>query len=326
MFNRVEINGLRGIKTGVLENLAQVNLFIGPNGSGKSTVLEALNLLAAGYSSNDGLGANRVQQDADRRNEVVFADGWWFSREVTQPIVLTALLGEQLLKASIVRNGSQEGSGGFQLDPQPYGPVTTRKQGLGTILSFLNKTLFIDAQRALDKNIEQKLWGKVFMAGNHAELIELFQSIYNLKVRNVTFVNNELLVDTLPRPLRLDDLGAGMRISFRVLLAESASAGSALLLEEFDAYQHKIGLQKLADAICKIAKRLQVQLFMTTHSLESVHAFVAASEQQPDTLVKVFPLSLSVDGTLKTHGIPAHDALDMLKAGLDLREITSYAK
>lgn len=202
-----------------------------------------------------------------------------------------------------------------------------RQPNLRPVADFLSKVLFLDATRALSKTVEERLWSPVFLAGAHTELSREFETIYGIKVRTFSFTQEgELLVDMEPRPLRLDDLGAGMRIAFRSLLGAASAAGSALLLEEFDAYQYKTSLEKLAAALCNVAERRKIQFFMTTHSLESVHAFLAAAESRANDWIKVFPLSLSSDGILSSHGMPRSDALGLLAAGMDLRNITSYAK
>lgn len=165
------------------------------------------------------------------------------------------------------------------------------------------------------------------MSGGHREIMASFREIYGKEIRALTYTGRgSLLADVDPRPLRLDDLGAGMRVAVRVLMAAMVCSGSALLLEEFDAYQHKASLAQLARTLCKMAVDRSVQLFMTTHSLESVHAFVAGAAGLDDGGLKIFPLELGADGTLTARGMERGDALRLLEAGVDLRDLTSYAK
>lgn len=317
MLKSLQINGFRGINSGKLEDLAHVNIFIGPNGCGKSTILEVLDITASGYYATDALAKNRLNRVARQRNENQIEQGWWFARRRQTPISFKLSLNNQT----------------FEFTIQPNSPVPSVSPSLSNHPNFIpcfeyfRKLLFLDARRALEKTVEGVLWEGVFLSGAHNALAGTFESIYGIKVRSITFTKEQdLLVDVHPRPLRLDDLGAGMRIAFRILLAALSADNSALLLEEFDAYQYKTSAEKLAAALCDVADRQNVQLFMTTHSLESVHAFLAAAESKPDDWLKVFPLSLGEDGTLTTRGMPRSDAQGLLAAGMDIRDLTSYAK
>ena len=62
MYSSVKIENLRGIREGVVEDLAPLTVLVGPNNSGKSTVLEGLYL---------GLGG-----DVNAAAKVVLRRGW----------------------------------------------------------------------------------------------------------------------------------------------------------------------------------------------------------------------------------------------------------
>ena len=68
----VEIENLRGIRTGKLEGLAPLTVLTGPNGSGKSTVLDALDI---GGSPNP---AEAVRDCVKRRPDVPDGQRWIF--------------------------------------------------------------------------------------------------------------------------------------------------------------------------------------------------------------------------------------------------------
>ncbi len=319
MLQSIQVVNFRGIRKGQVTDLGRVNILIGPNGSGKSTVLEALELLASAYFPPDILGDDRDQRLRARRHEEGFADGRWYARKTEQEVLLASMSEH----GKVVYKFSKDPSGSLRRSQDPQGIPDP------SLSSYLRNMLLFDAERALQPKTEQILWGKAFLSKAHKELSHQFESIYGFKGATISFTpQGGLMVDTDPIALRLDDLGAGMRIAFRVLLAALVSENSALLLEEFDAYQYKTSLEKLAESLCSIAERKQVQLFMTTHSLESVHAFLRAAEVQgrPEDWIKVFPLSLSADGVLTTRGMNRGDAQGLLASGLDLRDITSYAK
>jgi AAA15 family ATPase/GTPase len=319
MLTRLEISGYRGFRQAEVEGLSRVNLFIGPNGSGKSTLLESILILGQGYHQSDPLNVGRLVWIHERRNELQQRfDSWWHARNYSAAITIGGKLHGRDVKVTLSR----------ALNQLPQWSVTPKLGDLqGASLVFLTKLLPLDAKRALERKVEEVLWKEAFLQGAHNTVAQLFENIYGIKIRNITFTqDNEILVDVAPRPLRLDDLGSGMRIAFRVLLAALMTGGSALLLEEFDAYQYKTSLENLAVALCDIADQQKMQLFLTTHSLESVHSFLKAAASRDNDWIKVFPLSLSAQGVLSTRGMPRTDAENLLSAGLDLRDLTSYAK
>ncbi len=319
MLTRLEVSGYRGFRQAQVEGLSSVNLFIGPNGSGKSTLLESILILGQGYYHNDPLNIGRLVWIHDRRNEVQHGfDSWWHGRSQSATITISGRIHGRDIKVTVTRSSGQNAEWSTHPKPQDLQDEP---------LVFLTKLLPLDAKRALERKVEEVLWKQAFMEGAHNTVAQLFENIYDIKIRSLTFTqDHEILVDVPPRPLRLDDLGSGMRITFRVLLAALMSSGSALLLEEFDAYQYKTSLEKLAVALCDIAEQQKVQLFLTTHSLESVHSFLKAAAGRDNDWIKVFPLSLSPQGVLSTRGMPRTDAENLLSAGLDLRDLTSYAK
>lgn len=320
MITSLEFLRFRGIREGKIEGLARVNVLIGPNGSGKSTILEGLEMLAQQWSDTDLLSESRSQRLPARRNERHLADGLWYGREIALPLKITACLDGQ--KVTLTMSRSPDGTTHMTTEPEPHQSLPV----LRPLANYLGRLLFLDGTRALSKKVEEILWEKAFLSGAHRTLMRLFEKIYGLKVHNVTFTKGaDLLIDLDPRPLRLDDLGSGMRISFRIMLAALCAQASALLLEEFDAYQYKTSMTELARALCDVAEEKDVQMFLTTHSLESVQSFLEASAAKGKEWLKVFPLSLEADGILRTRAMPGEDARKLLDSGLDLREITAYA-
>ncbi len=53
MIKEFSIENFKGIKSGKVEGLSEVNVFIGKNNSGKSTILEILNFVKAAFEPND---------------------------------------------------------------------------------------------------------------------------------------------------------------------------------------------------------------------------------------------------------------------------------
>ncbi len=87
----------------------------------------------------------------------------------------------------------------------------------------------------------------------------------------------------------LSSLGDGIRrvLSYAISLSE-AQAG-VLLIDEIETAIHKDALSKVFRWLLDAAKKLDVQIFATTHSLEAIDAILGASLSCIDDLV-VFQL------------------------------------
>ena len=67
MLSSLEIKNFKGIKSGTISNLAQVNVLVGRNNSGKSTVLDALLLMRCGFALMGHMGNNGLEQIIKRK-------------------------------------------------------------------------------------------------------------------------------------------------------------------------------------------------------------------------------------------------------------------
>ena len=68
MLSSLQIENFKGIKSGTLSNLSQVNVLVGRNNSGKSTVLDALLLMRCAFATDDYLGRLGLRQVRDRKD------------------------------------------------------------------------------------------------------------------------------------------------------------------------------------------------------------------------------------------------------------------
>ncbi|MBI3098923.1 MAG: ATP-binding protein [Planctomycetes bacterium] len=216
--------------------------------------------------------------------------------------------------------GTQSARITHELGGRVWGRIFTPRPLPVELRHFLQQMMYVDAQRALGNNLEKGLWQTFYLSGRRREMLDRFGETFDMKVKEASYSpQGGILIDTEPYPLRLDDLGGGMRIAFRLLMAETIASGSALLLEEFDAYQYRTSLEKLVDALNDVAHALDVQIFLTTHSLETVYAFLESSKSADPDAVRVITLSRSSDGKLESHSLHSADASNLLAAGLDLR-------
>ena len=174
----------------------------------------------------------------------------------------------------------------------------------------------------MKKELEMNLWDAVLSTRADRLLVSSMNEVYGLNIESFSYSPSSQKLKALfadrDFALNIDDLGAGMRVALRIFMAASLTTNGALLLEEFDAYQHVSSLPKFARALVKLAKKNQTQLFLATHSEETINGFIetAQSEEVEFGLVQT---SLSSDGVLETASFDAERAARLLDAGIDVR-------
>jgi AAA15 family ATPase/GTPase len=99
--------------------------------------------------------------------------------------------------------------------------------------------------------------------------------------------------------------GDGIQSLLRLSLELAASGGGAALLEEPEVHQHPGAIRQSARAILAAVRR-QIQVMLTTHSLELIDALLAESSDQDLARFSLYRLQLQ-DGNLKSSRLPGPD-------------------
>lgn len=83
-------------------------------------------------------------------------------------------------------------------------------------------------------------------------------------------------------PVPLGSMGEGMRRLLALAIGLGTSAGGCLVIDELDTGLHYGAMQRLWKLLIEGAKRLDVQVLATTHSLDCIRALAAFAEENPD--------------------------------------------
>ncbi len=350
------ISGFQGIRKGEITDLGDINLIVGRNGCGKTTLLEALFLVsdlftqrnqprdtpmsvlysdfyARGRTENGKLNwlLARRNLNSCSHSDVLssrniklylgscFTDTHWYANDTSRPIEF------------VVR---MQGAGKFGLNIKRKDNNTVATLDLSDklmsnwdehIASFFSPAVFLDAKLLMDSRIERELWELVLKTGKKEYLKDLFNRIYPIEITSIDYSPRSQTLFVTPKDtgygVRLDNLGTGMRIGFRLLLIASFLRNTMLLIEEFDTYQHPDSLDLLVRTLTGIAKENHIQVFATTHRQESLRAFLAHAK---DLEGRVVVPMLANDGVLKTRTIPFKDADGLFEAGVDFRRLEDF--
>lgn len=205
--------------------------------------------------------------------------------------------------------------------PSPGYELELRYQGE---LNFLKGVTLIDDSILRNPAvIERKVVSKLLSRRQDKLVVGLIREGYEVDAESLTYlpvVGEEftLAVVLTNTTIRLDDLGDGAQNA--VLLASILVTldNTMVLIEEPENHQHPGGLVKLLEFILKTAKRKNLQLFITTHSIELLK-FMEKLTKGVGLKLRTFFVERSSDGIVETRVIEPTDTELLTKLGVDPR-------
>ncbi len=301
-FKNIEIQNFRGIDHLKIDDFSRVNVFLGQNSSGKSSVLECL-LLMMGISNPD---LPQTINSIRSRSFSSFADlGYLFHNydlkvkpEIAAELYDATKRHLSLDLTYVFDENSQVGSQNGQI------PTSETKTFLNTL-----KMLF-DVEAGQQKNsyecsltvnqqglISNKKLAEGYLeknsvaflssdlaAGNPAnDLIELAKrrlkdtvterlKHFDSRITTLEILNNVAYIglDGINQLLTVNMQGDGLRRYLNIVAASANPMNNILLIDEIENGLHYSAYKKLWEAIFNLATTTNKQVFVTTHSKETL--------------------------------------------------------
>ena len=292
-FSTVRVNAYRGISGLALEGLERVNLIAGINNAGKTSLLEAIYLLA---HQNDETALRdvtrwrgRMEGELDpvwltqQLQHVIHIDGHFDAFEenvasldiqrIDQPDEdiknQTSFLTKLLIKSSYGGKGQSANVALFS-----DGNHRATFQGQHWLCrSALTNPFWASRTDVLTEANEAAL-----EAGVKVKVIDFIAEHIDEAITNIELVKepNHFLVshkgfDQAPD---LSSFGDGMRRIFEIGLLFANVRGGVLLIDEFENAIHTALLDPFTRIVQELAAEHDVQVFLTTHSKETLDAFI----------------------------------------------------
>lgn len=298
----IDIKNYRGIEHLTMEDFSRVNVFLGQNTSGKSSVLECI-LLLMGMSNPDLPQAINATRSRSFGN---FADlGYMFHNydPKAKPEVSAELFGEAKRHLSLEMTYTFDEKSqsivqdGHILTSETKTFLNTLRMAFD-IESGQNKTSYecgitVNPQGLIsNKKMAEGYLEKISVAfissdlaaGNPAnDLIELTKrkkkdivterlQYFDNRITTLEILNNVAYVglEGIDQLLTVNMQGDGLRRYLNIVAASANPVNNILLIDEIENGLHYSAYKKLWEAIFALAVGTNKQIFVTTHSKETI--------------------------------------------------------
>ncbi len=310
MISSIEITRFRGIREGKLEDLSPLTVLVGPNGCGKSTVLDGL-LVAASPKTGEGIGQAVIRHHGVKQGARWLL--WKTGADGPAEVAVSTRAGGSR-SCTLSPNGAMEirCAGRSEMrgtkaesykicvefdDPESYktlvrssAPVPLDDVPDVRMLQWLDDRTRTPLDQLLTECIErgQRSEAKRYIK----ELVPGVQDILILTENGSPIVHIEYATHSVPAAL----CGDGIHSLLRTSLELAARPNGVVLIEEPEIHQHPGGVQQTVRAILAAIRR-DIQVVLTTHSLELIDLLLAESSDDDIEQLSLYRLELE-DGRL----------------------------
>ncbi len=308
--NSLEIKCFRAFDHLRIERLGRVNLIVGKNNVGKTSLLEALWLYsnqghpAIIWKILEGRDEGRRPRFSERRTspdvggivKYLFHGRRKVDRETgsieigpvdeTAHTLLISLAWDDQLKLALF--DQEPGILGFNVQMGAFGNIY-RFDISGVRLNDADATssVFISASGLNNKEIGS-LWDKIALTRFEEDVISGLSIIAPNVMRTSLVSSNQLRewertpvvkIKGEDEPIPLRSLGEGMNRLFGLTLALVNANERMLLVDEIESGLHYSVQPNIWRLVFEIARRLNIQVFATTHSWDCITAFQEVANQ-----------------------------------------------
>jgi hypothetical protein len=139
------------------------------------------------------------------------------------------------------------------------------------------------------------LWDRIALSDSEKDVVEALK-IIDPQISAVSMVGGEsprrsrtaiVRADNIARPVPLRSFGDGLNRLFGIILSLVNAKDGLLLIDEFENGMHHTVQLDVWRTVFRLAQKLDIQVFATSHSWDSIEAFQKAAAETPEDGVLV---------------------------------------
>ena len=266
LLKTLHIQNYRLFKDLTIEKLGQVNLIAGKNNSGKTALLEALRIRAS--SPNVSSVLNNIQLlrgELVRTSDVQSYQSLFFNRQLSTDKLDTIKINDFEITHSFSKSNN------FHLF-QCKKDISNRLSANISADEPIDGVIYVPF--SIDSQHNTQFWESISLTSSENDVVQILQLI-EPKITTIRVENGKakVLLNDNPQPFFLKSFGDGLNRLLTLALALVNSKGKMLLIDEFEVGLHHSVQEKLWKVIFEYAKEWKIQIFVTTHSEDSLKAF-----------------------------------------------------
>jgi AAA domain, putative AbiEii toxin, Type IV TA system len=179
--------------------------------------------------------------------------------------------------------------------------------------------------RGLGFTTLRRFWDEVNLTPEEEDVVKAMQ-LLEPRIQRIGLVSRPNSINAIKlrlldesNPISLSRLGDGMRRLFGIAMALSVSKSGYLIIDEIDTGLHYNAQTDMWRLVLETAKRLNVQVFATTHSWDCIAAFQSAlAEMEDQNIAKLIRLDARGD-QLRAIEYDAEDLEITVAQGIEVR-------
>lgn len=292
MLDSLHIRNFRCFEDLQVPSLGRINLIVGKNNTGKSTLLESVYVFAKNGAQealkeildnrHEFFSESPSSQGPGNNSMEVFWQRLSSSKLKNDEVTIKNIDGTSVVSSNLSTIN------GFLLDYTDHFPLNERG----------NETL---PHAIISTNIESEtklatLWDEVYLNSEDQFLQEALH-ILNPSITSLMFVQRpDKLVDNSNQGQRvavvklkgeakavpLKAMGEGMSRLLQIFLHAFFARNGYLMIDEFENGLHYSIQEEVLEKLFKLAKELDIQVFLTTHSKDTIKAFSKVALMSPE--------------------------------------------
>ncbi len=292
MIKDIEIVDYKGFKNLKLENLSQINIISGENNIGKTALLEALFIYEGISFGNSILFRLNPFLSIAKNRDITENRIKKYLRDVDFSVITNELKINVNYKAyfdltdtekKVIRQQFNRDYDEFivsyinnDIDMRPIDHINAYPEDDKSEKSYINSS------KPINKKLVE-LYSTIQSKGLQLK----FLTYLKLLDSDIEWIEPQLLDDEMLLRLNLNnperslvssELGEGTNRYIEILCTLLSNSGGTVFIDEIENGIHYTKLYDIWKAILEIVEKEKIQLFVTTHNLESIEALNEASE------------------------------------------------
>jgi len=340
VLKNLTISGFRTFRELHVDRLTRVNLFVGTNNAGKTSILEAAEVLTTGDMHGLLGGPLRrgeeifVRDDSKRGFKTEIDPSHLFYGHDMKPGASFSISGDGDMKRFVHCEISLESARllvhfkshvHVEDDRFPISPDGGLQIGYRVANIFLLPPPPVNflGSEAIERDRLGELWDEVVLTPEEEGVTEALR-IIDPEIERIAFTGDlprasrNIFLKLSEQRLPLGSAGDGLKRLLALALHLFSAKGGFLLVDEIDTGLHHTVMVNMWKLIIETARRLDVQVLATSHSLDCVRALAWVREQNPELASDVI-LHRVEKGATKTVAFTSDELLVAARNHLELR-------